>query len=193
MPRLWRVCADRRGAALSLRYRRNVQPDAGMLHPRRRCVMVVVLCGVLAGCGAARQVIPEEGGEPTSQVNLSDALANCRNAFADQIAQAVPRADCIVRATELAVRPGLPFPELLDRENGIRKALAGQVQSGSVSLLERNRQIAKAHQAIVAEEADRLRTAPSEERPVSPIAVTEWRASNPDACAGLGGNSAICY
>jgi hypothetical protein len=73
---------------------------------------------------------------------LNDALAECRNAFPDQIAQAVGRAACIIKATEL-VRPSLPFPLLLDQENALRKSLAEQVQGGKISLLERNSQIQK--------------------------------------------------
>ena len=111
----------------------------------------------------------------------------------EQNAQAMRRADCIVKATELSVRPGLRFPELLDRENVLRKALAAQVAAGGVSLLERNDRIAKAHKAILTEEAERLRGAPSEGQGTTPLAVVQWRASNSDACARLGGNSPNCY
>ena len=52
------------------------------------------------------------------------------------------RALCIIEATE-QLRPLLPFPDLLDRENALRKSLAEQVQNASVSLLERNRQMNK--------------------------------------------------
>jgi hypothetical protein len=64
-----------------------------------------------------------------------------------QLTQAVARAACVVKATEL-VRPLLPFPELLDQENALRKLLAEQVQSGKISLLERNIQIQKLHSKI---------------------------------------------
>ncbi|MDN5005277.1 hypothetical protein ACFQZO_30935 [Bradyrhizobium sp. GCM10027634] len=107
--------------------------------------------------------------------------------------QAVRRADCIVKATELSVRPSLQFPELIDRENALRKTLAVQIEAGKVSLLERNDQIAKAHMAIVAEEAERLKASRSEEQGNSPAAVVQWRVSNSNACAGLGGNSPNCF
>ncbi|MGY4406905.1 hypothetical protein [Bradyrhizobium sp. USDA 3315] len=77
-------------------------------------------------------------------VNLSGALAECRASFPDQIAQPVARASCVIKVTEL-VRPLLPFPELLDRENAVRKVLAEQVQARTMSLLERNIQIQKLH------------------------------------------------
>ncbi|MCC8974418.1 hypothetical protein [Bradyrhizobium brasilense] len=51
------------------------------------------------------------------------------------ITRAVERASCVIKAAEL-VRPLLPFPELLDRENGLRDAWAGQVQARTMSLLE---------------------------------------------------------
>lgn len=154
-------------------------------------VVVTLLLNVLAGCGGTRQALETESED--ASINLTEALADCRNAFPDQIAQAVPRAECIVKATELSVRPGLRFPELLDRENALRKALAVQVQAGKVSLLERNDQIAKAHMAIVSEEAERLKAAPSDGQGKGPIAVVQWRGSNSNACAGLGGNSPNCY
>ncbi|WFU22293.1 hypothetical protein QA649_29980 [Bradyrhizobium sp. CB1717] len=172
-------------AAINARYRRVKAPFM------MRHAVIVLLFSLLAGCGGTRLALQNEGEE--SSVNLAEALADCRNAFPDQIAQAVPRADCIVKATELSVRPSLQFPELLDRENALRKALAVQVSAGKVSLLERNDQIAKAHRAIVAEEAERLRGAPLEGQGRSPLAVIQWRASNSDACARLGGNSPNCY
>ncbi|MBR0712170.1 hypothetical protein [Bradyrhizobium liaoningense] len=167
--------------------RRRVKAPFMMRH-----AVVVLLFSLLAGCGGTRLALQSESED--SSVNLAETLADCRNAFPDQSAQAVARADCIVKATELLVRPGLPFPELLDRENALRKALAVQVAAGKVSLLERNDQIAKAHRAIVAEEAERLRGAPSEGgQGRGPLAVVQWRASNSDACARLGGNSQNCY
>ncbi|MGY8637443.1 hypothetical protein RAD15_33735 [Bradyrhizobium sp. 14AA] len=180
-----RARADGDEAAINLRRRRG--KDAFMM----RNAVVALLFGLLAGCGGTRLALQNEAED--SSVNLAEALADCRNGFPDQIAQAVPRADCIVKATELSVRPGLRFPELLDRENALRKALAVQVSAGIVSLLERNDQIAKAHRAIVAEETERLKGAPSEGQGRSPLAVVQWRASNSDACARLGGNSPNCY
>src|SRR6267378_3406296 len=88
---------------------------------------------------------------PPPSLNLNDALAECRSGYPDQITQAVARAACVIKATQ-PLRPLLPFPDLLDRENALRKSLAEQVQNGSISLLERNRQMTKLHAAIVAEE-----------------------------------------
>ena len=101
------------------------------------------------------------------------------------------RALCIIKATE-QLRPLLPFPDLLDRENALRKSLAEQVQNGSVSLLERNRQMTKFHASIVVEEQARLKEKPAETGATS-LAVTQWRLSNPDGCMSLGGNTANCY
>ncbi|MFB6421140.1 MULTISPECIES: hypothetical protein [Bradyrhizobium] len=157
-----------------------------------RPVVLLASLALLAGCGAARQIILEETADVVAPISLSEALAHCRNGFPDQIVEAVPRAECIVKATESAVRPGLPYPELLDRENGLRKSLAEQVRTGTMSLLERNAQLSKLHKALIAEEEARLSAAP-EARPKSPRAVIEWRASNPDACGGLGGNTANCF
>ncbi|MCC8983736.1 hypothetical protein [Bradyrhizobium acaciae] len=124
-------------------------------------------------------------------VNLNGALAECRSAFPDQIAQAVERASCVIKATEL-VRPLLRFPELLDRENAMRKGLAEQVQARSMSLLERNVQIQKLHSQLLDEERGRLSAAPADtSKP--PLAVTQWRQSNPESCGRLGGDSGTCY
>jgi hypothetical protein len=124
-------------------------------------------------------------------LNLNDALAECRSGYPDQITQAVARAACIIKATE-PLRPLLPLPDLLDRENALRKSLAEQVQNGSISLLERNRQMTKLHANIVAEEEARLKEKPTEVGAKS-LAVTQWRLSNPDGCTSLGGNTANCY
>ncbi|UGA45872.1 hypothetical protein [Bradyrhizobium quebecense] len=124
-------------------------------------------------------------------VNLSGALAGCRSAFPDQIAQAVARASCVIKATDL-VRPLLPFPELLDRENALRKALAEQVQARAMSLLERNVQIQKLHSQLLDEERSRLPAAQADaSRPPPP--VSQWRQSNSESCGRLGGDSANCF
>jgi hypothetical protein len=128
---------------------------------------------------------------PPPSLNLNDALAECRSGYPDQITQAVARAACVIKATQ-PLRPLLPFPDLLDRENALRKSLAEQVQSGSISLLERNRQMTKLHASIVAEEEARLKEKPTEVGAKS-LAVTQWRLSNPDGCTSLGGNTANCY
>ena len=155
-----------------------------------RSPVVVAVCVLLAGCGINRLADQLEAGDPTP-VNFNDALAECRHAYPDQITQAVARAACVVKATEL-LRPALPFPDLLDQENALRKSLAEQVQNKSLSLLERNRQITKLHLKILAEEQGRLRANPEEAAKES-AAATQWRLSNPDGCASLGGNTTNCF
>ncbi len=190
---------------------------------RARCLVVLSFCILLSCCGAARQAVEKEAGpvaEPTTEtataptepapaattipeatpvptptaatVNLSGALAECRSAFPDQIAQAVARASCVIKATDL-VRPLLPFPELLDRENALRKALAEQVQTRTMSLLERNIQIQKLHSQLLEEERSRLSAAPADGSKPPPLAVTQWRQSNGESCGRLGGDSGTCY
>lgn len=150
---------------------------------------MVGLAAALAGCSISRQIEQDEAA-PTP-LNLNEALAECRNGYPDQITQAVARAACVIKATQ-QLRPLLPFPDLLDRENAFRKSLAEQVQNGSVLLLERNRQMTKFHAGIVAEEQARLKEKPAETGATS-LAVTQWRLSNPDGCMSLGGNTANCY
>ena len=172
----------------------------------RKSIVTIGLAAVLAGCSNARHIerdeatpastsleaAPSPGLEAKpSPLNLNDALADCRSGYSDQMTQAVVRALCIIKATE-QLRPLLPFPDLLDRENALRKSLAEQVQTGSVSLLERNRQMTKFHAGIVAEEQARLKEKPAETGATS-LAVTQWRLSNPDGCMSLGGNTANCY
>jgi hypothetical protein len=155
-----------------------------------RSLAIMALCAAVAGCGISRQPTEQETEEPAA-VSLNDALAACRNGYPDQITQAVARAACVNNATEL-LRPLLPFPDLLDQENSLRKSLAEQVQSGSISLLERNRQMAKFHAKMLAEEQGRLQAKPAEVVSAS-LAATQWRVSNPDGCTSLGGNTANCY
>ncbi|MGL3214916.1 hypothetical protein [Bradyrhizobium sp. BR 1433] len=97
----------------------------------------------------------------------------------------------MIKATEL-VRPLLPFPELLDRENALRKALAEQVQAKAISLLERNVQIQKVHSQLLDEERGRL-PAPPADAGKPPLAVAQWRQSNPESCGRLGRDSGTCY
>ena len=118
-----------------------------------RSIAVVGLAAGLAGCGISRQIEQDEAAP--APLNLNDALAECRNGYPDQITQAVARAACVIKATEQR-RPLLPFPDLVDRENALRKSLAEQVQQASISLLERNRQMTRMHTGIAAEEQARL-------------------------------------
>ncbi|MGY3492290.1 hypothetical protein [Bradyrhizobium sp. USDA 4502] len=142
-----------------------------------RCALVAPLCVMPARCGLrARPSRRRRSRSLSAAVNLNGALAGCRCAFSDQIAQAVGRALCAIKATDL-VRPLLPFPELLDRENALRKALAEQVQTRTMSLLECNIQIQKLHSQLLEEERSRLSAAPTDgSKP--PLAVTQWRQSN---------------
>src|SRR5260370_41167266 len=123
--------------------------------------------------------------------NANAALAQCRYAHPDEITHAVARAACITKATEL-LRLTLPFPDLLDQENALRKSLAEQVQSRNLSLLERNRQITKFHSKMLAEEQSRLLANPTADAKVS-AAATQWRLSNPRSLATLAGNQPKCY
>ena len=144
----------------------------------------------MTSCGVVRQVVQDDSTpEPMS---LSDSLQACTNLYPDQISMAVARADCIMRATTEMVRPSLPFPDLLDQENALRKSLAEQVQAGKISLLERNIQLQKLHANVVEQEQERLKAAGKAEIPKE-VAVTQWRLSNPESCTKLGGNSANCF
>jgi hypothetical protein len=157
-----------------------------------RCVRSLVALGFVAaltGCGISRQV--EQEGTESAALNLNQALAECRNGYPDQITQAVARATCVIKATE-PLRPLLPFPELLDRENDLRKSLAAQVQSGSMSLLERNLQMTKFHASLLVEENSRLKEKPTEVAPAV-LGATQWRLSNSEGCTSLGGNTANCF
>jgi len=172
-----------------------------------KSIAVVGLVAALAGCSNSRRIErdeaalaspgPEAAPAPPRleaappPLNLNDALAECRSGYPDQITQAVARAACVIKATE-PLRPLLPFPDLLDRETALRKSLAEQVQNGSISLLERNRQMTKLHAGIVVEEQARLKEK-AVEAGAAPLAVTQWRLSNPDGCTSLGGNTANCF
>lgn len=149
---------------------------------------------LLAGCGISRQVTGEATGEETadaSAVTLSGALAECRRLYPDQVAQAVARSGCVIKATDI-IRSQLPFPELLDRENSYRKSVAEQLQAGKISLIERNREMHKLHASLVAEEAARLQSTAGTDQKPSPEA-TQWRSSNPETCSRFGGSAANCF
>lgn len=179
-----------------------------------RSLVVLGFMAGLAGCGTSRLVEQDEA--IPAPFNLNDALTECRNGYPDQLTQTVARAACVIKATEI-LRPLLPFPDLLDQENALRKSLAEQVQSGSISLLERNRQMTKFHVKILMEEQGRLQARaadaksadaksaaaePAEAKPAegkpaetvnASLAARQWRLSNPDGCTSLGGNTANCY
>jgi hypothetical protein len=156
-----------------------------------RSLLVIAVCALLAGCAISRQVEEHEAVDPALD-SANEALAQCRYAYPDEITQAVARAACVNKATEL-LRPLLLFPDFLDQENALRKSLAEQVQTRNLSLLERNRQITKLHSKMLAEEQSRLLANPSGTAMVFPAAVTQWRMSNPESCTMLGGNTANCY
>lgn len=153
-----------------------------------RSLVALGLIAALTGCGISRQA-EQDGAE--APLNLNEALTECRNGYPDQITQAIARAACVVRVTA-SLRPLLPFPELLDRENDLRKSLAAQVQNGSMTLLERNLQMTKFHTGLLVEEQTRLKEKPPEAAPAA-LAATQWRLSNSDGCTSLGGNTANCF
>ena len=75
----------------------------------------------------------------------------------------------------------------------MRKSLCRAGPKQELSLLERNQQINKFHSRMLAEEQSRLLANPTTDAKV-PAAATQWRLSNPDGCATLGGgNKANCY
>jgi hypothetical protein len=156
-----------------------------------RLFLVMLLCALLAGCGTSRQADQQDAAEP-APFDLNDALAECRHAYPDQMTQAVARAGCVIKATE-QLRSVLPFPDLLDQENALRKSLAGQVEGRKLSLIERNRQITKLHSKILAEEQSRLLANPSAAEAKGSVGATQWRLSNSDGCVSLAGNTANCY
>jgi hypothetical protein len=156
-----------------------------------RFLRVIALCVVMAGCGSHRQADQEEA--VTSELDsVNERLAQCRNTYPDEIAQALARAECVNKATEL-LRTMLPFPDLINQENALRNSLAEQVQARKISLLERNREMSKFHSKMLAEEQSRLLTNPAAVANVFSAAATQWRQSNPDSCTMLGGNTANCY
>lgn len=154
-----------------------------------RSLFALGFFAVLTGCGISRQV-EQDGAEP-APLNLNETLAECRNGYPDQITEAIARAACVVKVTG-PLRSLLPFPELLDRENDLRKSLAAQVQSGGMSLLERNVQMTKFHASLLVEEQGRLKEKPAEAAPAA-LAATQWRLSNGEGCTSLGGNTANCF
>jgi hypothetical protein len=170
------LIAERVAALRGGRYRRGI-----------RQWTAVLLFAVLADCGGSRQI--QEAAEATSD-GWNEALSECRNTYFDQITQAVARAACVNKATDL-LRPALPFGDLLDQEIALRKSLAAQVQAGTLSLIERNRQFTKFHSRMLAEEQSRLVANPAAN--TTSAAATQWRLSNPEGCTSLGGNTQNCY
>ena len=90
-----------------------------------RLLIAMVSCVLIAGCGVSRQA--DEAADSTPS-DLNDALAECRRAYPNEIAQAVERAACVNKALE-PLRPLLRYPDLLDQERAMRKSLAEQVQN----------------------------------------------------------------
>ncbi|MGY4478357.1 hypothetical protein [Bradyrhizobium sp. USDA 3364] len=83
-------------------------------------------------------------------------------------------------------------PELLDRENALRKTLAEQVQTRTMSLLARNIQIQKLHSQLLEEERGGLTAAPAEaSKP--PLAVTQWATIKPGGLRPARRDSGACF
>jgi hypothetical protein len=74
----------------------------------------------------------------------------------------------------------------------MRKSLAGQLQAGKISLIERIGQMTELHSKMLKEEQSRVQANPSVPAQETSAAAL-WRASNPASCAKLGGNTHICY
>src|SRR5262245_53091454 len=104
----------------SLARHRGLVPDQAPLVGHRRTVEMRGGCAalllLLTGCGVSREIAGEETAAEASAVTLVRALAECQRLYPDQVAQAVVRAGCGIKATDI-IRPQLPYPELLDREN----------------------------------------------------------------------------
>ncbi|BBC01204.1 MULTISPECIES: hypothetical protein [Bradyrhizobium] len=112
-----------------------------------RRALVVSHCVLLGCCAAARQAI-EEAEPATANINFEWRTRGMPQRLSGSDRASGGPASCVIKATEL-VRPLLPFPELLDRENALRKVSAEQVQAKTISLLERNVQIQKLHSLIL--------------------------------------------
>ena len=153
-----------------------------------RLLIAMVSCALIAGCGVSRQA--DEAADSTPS-DLNDALAECRRAYPNEIAQAVERAACVNKALE-PLRSLLRYPDLLDQERAMRKSLAEQVQNNKLSLLDRLVQITELHKRMLAEEQSRV-SANSSVPPQESAAAALWRISNPASCAKLGGNTQYCY
>jgi hypothetical protein len=161
-------------------------------HLRRlgmRLLIATVSCALIAGCGSSQQADQEP--QDTTLDGISEALAECRHAYPDEIIQAVARAACVNKAIA-PLRPLLRFPDLLDQEIALRKSLAGLVQNNQLSLLDQLVQITELHKRMLAEEKSRVSANPSVPAQESAAAAL-WRESNPASCATLGGNTQRCY
>jgi hypothetical protein len=166
----------------------EIEPGWGL--KGMRLLTAIVFCALLVGCGSSRQTEQQEAADPTLN-DVSAGITECRHAYPDEIAQAVPRAACINKAIE-PLRPMLQFPDLLDQEIAMRKSLAEQVQAKKTSLIDRIGQMTELHSKMLKEEQSRKQagsSAPAQETAASAM----WRASNPASCAKLGGNTQLCY
>jgi hypothetical protein len=154
-----------------------------------RLLKVMLSCAVLAGCSSFRQADQQEAADTTLN-DINNAVAECRHANPDEIAQAVARAACVNKAIE-PLRAMLQFPDLLDREIALRKSLAEQTQAGKISLNDRISQLTELHSKMLKEEQSRVeaKAARAQETP----AAAFWRASNPASCAKVGGGTQYCF
>jgi hypothetical protein len=86
-------------------------------HLRRlgmRLLIATVSCALIAGCGSSQQADQEP--QDTTLDGISEALAECRHAYPDEIIQAVARAACVNKAIA-PLRPLLRFPDCLTRKS----------------------------------------------------------------------------
>jgi len=109
----------------------------------------------IAGCSTGIRQVQAQQAPATSQGRMYDGIAECRRRL-HPIKQAIALATCENQHLAL-LRPLLPDPDLTDQQLAYNLLLAERVQSGKMTLIERNAAAAQFGSKMVAEAKRRTR------------------------------------
>ena len=155
-----------------------------------RIVWVVVLCGLLAGCGIARQREMQARNDALKEQSRI-AMEDCNTKLPKGNPKtAIVRAQCVNDALVI-MRPIFPYPDLLDLSMAHRLAVAERYQKGQITGPQANEELAQKNSELTAEEQRRLlanRSVGAQES----MAAASIMAAGPKTCTRIG-NSVNCY
>src|SRR5579875_1148161 len=106
-----------------------------------RWLSVICIIFLLSGCAAMRVA--------DAQKHLRIALVQCRSEFPiASKGNSVARSECFSSAEDRYLRPIYPYGDLLDLRQAYRLAIASQVDSGRLSLIDANLKFAEVNTEI---------------------------------------------
>lgn len=122
-----------------------------------------------------------------AKADYNEASEACRQQFPDRVKQAVARATCLNEAATKYYRPTVRYADLMDQITTTRSYLAEQIQSGKLTTVDADRQMA-AFVSQMTEEEQRRNLA---NRSVGAQELAAAAAASPVVCNRVGATT-IC-